>query len=466
MIDAILTNTVLPAVSRELLIRLKDGQPIEKVHLGVADDGFAYEFRVRPHGVGAHARGRSRRNGRAAAAADAAVSLSIGRMPDNDWVLPDPERLLSKHHCLIEQRRRVHGHRPRQHATAPGVERRGSCQLRDAARRPVAAGDQLSSAPTVAAPRHSTGGERRAVRAARSLVRRQPPVQPAAPSALERRPSLAGHLLGGLVVDPTEPDPRLHPAAADADDDPLDGLLRRAPRTDLRPALAAARRRDRRGVAPAVSSRQLRAAAGRRSSAAAGRGAASRGDRLSTRSWRVPACDADDRGAGRRPEMMRAAGSRLLRHGGRPASSCWSCGPCSSDHAGMERTMIAAIGQQSPEATAIGEARRCARCCRRAGQGYLAPLSADRRRDRRSEGFTSWRCSRRCRQRVDALLRPFDPADLEQRARRRLALEHPASGRAQGAKFWELFNERYRIAREADRVRFCATSAVDFASGL
>ena len=25
-------------------------------------------------------------------------------MPDNDWVLPDPERLLSKHHCLIEQR--------------------------------------------------------------------------------------------------------------------------------------------------------------------------------------------------------------------------------------------------------------------------------------------------------------------------------------------------------------------------
>jgi type VI secretion system protein VasG len=44
MIDAILTNTVLPAVSRELLIRLKDGQPIEKVHLGVADDGFTYGF--------------------------------------------------------------------------------------------------------------------------------------------------------------------------------------------------------------------------------------------------------------------------------------------------------------------------------------------------------------------------------------------------------------------------------------
>ena len=44
MIDAILTNTVLPAISREFLIRLKDGQPIEKVHLGVADDGFTYGF--------------------------------------------------------------------------------------------------------------------------------------------------------------------------------------------------------------------------------------------------------------------------------------------------------------------------------------------------------------------------------------------------------------------------------------
>src|SRR3954468_21913650 len=30
--------------------------------------------------------------------------LSVGRMPDNDWVLPDPERLLSRQHCLIENR--------------------------------------------------------------------------------------------------------------------------------------------------------------------------------------------------------------------------------------------------------------------------------------------------------------------------------------------------------------------------
>ena len=44
MIDAILTNTVLPEVSREILVRLKEGRPIAKLHVGVADDGFTYEF--------------------------------------------------------------------------------------------------------------------------------------------------------------------------------------------------------------------------------------------------------------------------------------------------------------------------------------------------------------------------------------------------------------------------------------
>jgi type VI secretion system FHA domain protein len=29
--------------------------------------------------------------------------LSIGRAADSDWVLPDPERQLSKHHCVVEQ---------------------------------------------------------------------------------------------------------------------------------------------------------------------------------------------------------------------------------------------------------------------------------------------------------------------------------------------------------------------------
>jgi len=44
MIDAILTNTVLPAISREFLVRMMEGKPIERVHVRVADGEFAYGF--------------------------------------------------------------------------------------------------------------------------------------------------------------------------------------------------------------------------------------------------------------------------------------------------------------------------------------------------------------------------------------------------------------------------------------
>ncbi|HOL65707.1 MAG TPA: type VI secretion system ATPase TssH, partial [Accumulibacter sp.] len=44
MIDAILTNTLLPRISEEFLKRLLAGQPIVKVHVAVADDDFQYGF--------------------------------------------------------------------------------------------------------------------------------------------------------------------------------------------------------------------------------------------------------------------------------------------------------------------------------------------------------------------------------------------------------------------------------------
>ena len=47
MIDAILTNTVLPAVSREILVRLRDGRPITTVQVDVGDGGFACAFECR-----------------------------------------------------------------------------------------------------------------------------------------------------------------------------------------------------------------------------------------------------------------------------------------------------------------------------------------------------------------------------------------------------------------------------------
>jgi type VI secretion system protein VasG len=44
MIDAILTNTVLPAISREFLVRMLEGKPIDRVHVSVTNGEFAYAF--------------------------------------------------------------------------------------------------------------------------------------------------------------------------------------------------------------------------------------------------------------------------------------------------------------------------------------------------------------------------------------------------------------------------------------
>ena len=44
MIDAILTNSMLPAISEEFLSRMIEGKEIEKVHVGVADGDFSYSF--------------------------------------------------------------------------------------------------------------------------------------------------------------------------------------------------------------------------------------------------------------------------------------------------------------------------------------------------------------------------------------------------------------------------------------
>jgi type VI secretion system protein VasG len=44
MIDAILTNTVLPQISREFLTRLREERPVKRVELGVEGDEFTYSF--------------------------------------------------------------------------------------------------------------------------------------------------------------------------------------------------------------------------------------------------------------------------------------------------------------------------------------------------------------------------------------------------------------------------------------
>ncbi len=44
MIDAIMTNTMLPDVSRAFLTRMLKGQPLGDVKVGVADGQFSYAF--------------------------------------------------------------------------------------------------------------------------------------------------------------------------------------------------------------------------------------------------------------------------------------------------------------------------------------------------------------------------------------------------------------------------------------
>ena len=44
MIDAILTNTVLPAISQEFLRRTMEGQALNGIELKVINGDFAYQF--------------------------------------------------------------------------------------------------------------------------------------------------------------------------------------------------------------------------------------------------------------------------------------------------------------------------------------------------------------------------------------------------------------------------------------
>jgi type VI secretion system protein VasG len=43
-VDNILTNTLLPEISRQLLGRMAEGEPMERIHVGIGADGsFVYQ---------------------------------------------------------------------------------------------------------------------------------------------------------------------------------------------------------------------------------------------------------------------------------------------------------------------------------------------------------------------------------------------------------------------------------------
>jgi type VI secretion system protein VasG len=44
LVDALVTNTLLPEIGREFLSRVVNGSAISRVHVGVKDDNFAFAF--------------------------------------------------------------------------------------------------------------------------------------------------------------------------------------------------------------------------------------------------------------------------------------------------------------------------------------------------------------------------------------------------------------------------------------
>ena len=44
MVDAILTNTMLPAISHEFLVRMMSGRTVTNLRVSAADGDFRYDF--------------------------------------------------------------------------------------------------------------------------------------------------------------------------------------------------------------------------------------------------------------------------------------------------------------------------------------------------------------------------------------------------------------------------------------
>ena len=113
MIDAILTNTVLPEVSREILRRILEGRPIEQRAGGRrratasptrSRDRMAHGAYVTLEGGAAPVAGARASRARAAASRSAAAPTTTGCCPTRS-------AYLSKHHCLIAERAGNGGHR-------------------------------------------------------------------------------------------------------------------------------------------------------------------------------------------------------------------------------------------------------------------------------------------------------------------------------------------------------------------
>jgi type VI secretion system protein VasG len=44
MVEALITNTMLPEIGQEFLARMVEGKPLNRVHISVTDGNFAYAY--------------------------------------------------------------------------------------------------------------------------------------------------------------------------------------------------------------------------------------------------------------------------------------------------------------------------------------------------------------------------------------------------------------------------------------
>ncbi|MFL5335905.1 MAG: type VI secretion system-associated FHA domain protein TagH [Geminicoccaceae bacterium] len=396
--------------------------------------------------------------------------LSIGRMPDNDWVLPDPERLLSKHHCLIENRNgawmltdtSTNGVYLDNSPVAVGPG--GTAQLRDGMR--LKLGDHVLRVAVSSEARYAqdlpaigTGGKEskrdlfddswfkgkpleapaHPIRVDRGPAFSRPDHLPADQVALDlpRRPGPFGEHLpppGRPAAEPAKPTPFLDldwrgpPAAAPAAPPPvLEPPLPTAPPAPP-PTQAAA--------VPAADAHRLLVAflEGAGLSAADARGV-----------------DAE--------ALLRELGGRYRAMAGGLVELLVLRATLKQE-SGLERTLIAAADNNPLKLTATaGEAVRWLVFPR--GQGYLPPDQAIAAAVADLKSFLPV-FVQAMQQALRALLRRFDPAVLEEELTDASFLERLAAG-GRKARFWELFKERYRDhAREAEQ-QFLRDVGVDIA---
>ncbi len=407
--------------------------------------------------------------------------FTIGRMTDNDWMLPDPERVLSKHHCLIELRGELwyltdtSSNGVFLGDSSSAIGQGGSVQLRDGERLRIGdyilrvsfAGNQPAPAPARSAapsPPPAGGGDDLFDS---SWFHGKPLESPAHPVRLDRGPaySRSDH----VPVDEVALDLPRRPSPFQMDtSSPLKSAAAPPPKANLpdfdwglmdepastRPATQAPRETSSPApepIAPNLAPQPTMAAAAPSGSDARLLQAFLEGAGVSAEASATSDPAALMRELGRRYRLMAGGLIELLLIRG-----------TLKREAGMERTMIAAADNNPLKLTATpDEAVRWLVHPR--GPGYLPPEQAIAATVADLKAFMP-ELVQAMQHALRNLLRRFEPTELEAALADASLLQILAAG-GRKAKYWELFRERYGdLAREAES-EFLREVGADFVRG-